>query len=78
VGRPPQELVRGWGRPPICKASRPDHGLGIQATHNLVEEGNKGTIVGKGISAKSAEMRVKALGFEEGLRKRGLSFDPIK
>jgi hypothetical protein len=34
--------MRGWGRPPICKASRPDHGLGIRATHNLVEEGKKG------------------------------------
>jgi hypothetical protein len=48
VGRPPQELMRGWGRPPICKASRPDHGLGIRATHNLAEEGKKGSVVGAG------------------------------
>jgi hypothetical protein len=42
VGRPPQELMRGWGRAPICKAFRPDHRLGIRATHNLAEEGKKG------------------------------------
>jgi hypothetical protein len=34
--------MRGWGRTPICKAFRPDHRLGIGATHNLVEEGKKG------------------------------------
>jgi hypothetical protein len=68
VGRPPQELMRGWGRPPICKASRPDHGLGIRATHNLVEEGKKGSVVGRGRPAKSAEMRAEALGSEEGLK----------
>ena len=33
--------MRGWGRAPICKASRPDHRLGIQATDNIVEGGNK-------------------------------------
>jgi hypothetical protein len=50
--------MRGWGRPPICKASRPDHGLGIQATHNLVGKGKKGKHGGQGRrSAKSAETR---------------------
>jgi hypothetical protein len=39
--------MRGWGRLPICKASRPEHGLGIQATHNLVEEGKIGRHYGK-------------------------------
>jgi hypothetical protein len=48
VGRPPQELMRGWGRPPICKASRPDHGLGIRATHNLAGKGKKGKCGGQG------------------------------
>jgi hypothetical protein len=47
VGRPPQELMRGWGRAPICKASRPDHGLGIRATHNLAERGKKGRCGGQ-------------------------------
>ena len=42
MGRPPQELMRGWGRAPICKDFRPDHGLGIQDTQNIIEEGNKG------------------------------------
>jgi hypothetical protein len=34
--------MRGWGRASICKAFKPDHGLGISSTHNLVEEGKKG------------------------------------
>jgi hypothetical protein len=38
--------MRGWSRWPIRKASRPNHGLGIHATHNLVEEGKKGRVVG--------------------------------
>jgi hypothetical protein len=57
VGRPPQELMRGWGRPPICKASIPDHGLGIQATCNLAEKGKKGRHGGGGRPAKSAKRR---------------------
>jgi hypothetical protein len=68
VGRPPQVLMWGWGRFPICKASRPNHGLGIQATQNLAEEGKKGSRVGRGRPMKSAEMRVEALGFEEVLK----------
>ena len=48
MGRPPQELMRGWGRLPISKASRPDHRLGIRATHNLAEEGKKGSVMGRG------------------------------
>jgi hypothetical protein len=47
VGRPPQELMRGWGRAPICKDFRPDHGPGIQATHNIDEEGKKGRCGGQ-------------------------------
>jgi hypothetical protein len=42
VGRPPQELMMGWGRMPIYKAFRPNHILGIRDTHNIVEEGKKG------------------------------------
>jgi hypothetical protein len=60
--------MRGWSRLPICKASRPDHGLGIQETHNLARKGKKGKCGGKrGKSVKSAETRDKALGFEEEL-----------
>jgi hypothetical protein len=66
VGRPPQELMRVWGRPPICKASRPDHGLGIQATHNLAEEGKKGSMVGRGDLQECRDER-EALGSKEGL-----------
>jgi hypothetical protein len=33
--------MRGWGRPPIYKASRPEKRLGIQATRNLAKEGKK-------------------------------------
>jgi hypothetical protein len=47
VGRPPQGLMRGWGRPPICKASKPNHTLGVQATHNLAERGKKGRCRGQ-------------------------------
>ena len=68
MGRPPQELMRGWGRSPICKASRPDHELRIRATHNLAEEGEKGSGVGGGRPLKSENMRVEALGSEEGLK----------
>jgi len=47
VGRPPQDVMRGWGRAHICKAFRPDHKLGIRATCNIVEEGNKGRCGGQ-------------------------------
>jgi hypothetical protein len=49
--------MRGWGKPSIFKAYRPDHGLGIQSTHNLVEEGKKGTVVSRGRPEKSEDMR---------------------
>jgi hypothetical protein len=61
--------MRGWGRPPIFKASRPDHGMGIWATHNLARKDKKGKRGGqRGKSAKSAETRAEALGTEEGLK----------
>jgi hypothetical protein len=65
----PQELMRGWGRLPICKASRPNHRLGIWATHNLSIKGKKGRHGGhRGKkSAKSEKTRDEALGFEEEL-----------
>ena len=69
MGRPPQELMRGWGRPPICKASELDHGLGFRATRNLVEEGKKGSLVcAGGGPTKNAETRAKTLGSEKGLK----------
>ena len=49
--------MTGWGRVPICKASKPHHGLGIRATRNFVEEGKKGSVVDRGRPMKSAEMR---------------------
>jgi hypothetical protein len=56
VGRPPQELIRGWGKPPICKAFGPDHVLGIGAICNLAKEGKKGSVVwAEGTVAKNAE-----------------------
>jgi hypothetical protein len=58
--------MRGWGRLPIGKASRPDHGLGIQSTRNLVEEGKKGSVVGRGRPAKKMQRRERKL---SGLRK---------
>ena len=68
---PPQESMRGWGKLPIRKDSRPDHGLGIQATHNLSEEGKKGSVVGRGrpmkkCRDKSGNSRVR------GRTKRGI------
>jgi hypothetical protein len=61
--------MRGRGRPPICKASRLDHGLGFRATHNLVEEGKKGSMVwvGGGLR-KNTETKEKNLGSKEGLK----------
>jgi hypothetical protein len=71
VGRPPQELMWGWGRPPICKASRADHRLGFVATRNLAEEGKKGSVVWSGGGLrKNAEMRVENLKSEEGLKEK--------
>jgi hypothetical protein len=68
VERPPQELMRGWVRSPIGKACKPDHGLGIQATSNLVKGSKKGSGVGKGRPVKSVETRVEVVSFEEGLK----------
>jgi hypothetical protein len=47
VGRPPQDLMRGWGRAPVRKASRPDRGLGIRSTCNISERGKKGSCGGE-------------------------------
>jgi hypothetical protein len=69
VERTPQELMRGWGAPPIYKASGPDHGLGIRATGNLVEEGKKGSVVvDRGRPLKNAETKEENLGSKEGLK----------
>jgi hypothetical protein len=62
VGRPPQELMRGWGRPTICKAFGPDHGLGIRATRNLAEE------VGREDRQRMQRRARNTLGSKEGLR----------
>jgi hypothetical protein len=47
--------MRGWGILPIHKASRPDHRPGIRATYNLIEEGKKGSVVGRGRPAKKMQ-----------------------
>jgi hypothetical protein len=61
--------MRGWGKPPICKDFRPDHGLGIRATHNLFREGKKGSVVvDRGRLAKNTKTRVEILGSKEGLK----------
>jgi hypothetical protein len=44
--------MRRWGIPPIRKASKHDNGLGIRATHKLVEEGKEESVVGRGRLAK--------------------------
>jgi len=68
VGRPPQELMRGWSRPPICKASKLDHRLGIQATCNLAGKGKKGKCGGhRGKYAKSEKTSTKSLGLKKEL-----------
>jgi hypothetical protein len=70
--------MRGWGKPPICKASGPDHGLGFQDTLNLVEEGKKGSVVWVGGGpTKNAKKRAETLGSEEGLKEK-VSSDHIK
>jgi hypothetical protein len=58
VGRPPQELMRGWGIALIRKAPRPDRGLGIRATRDLVDRGEKGRCGGqREKTAKSVETK---------------------
>jgi hypothetical protein len=66
VGRPYQELMRGWGRASIFKDFRPDHGLRIRATHNIVEEGKKGKHGGKRKTCEEKQRRETKL---SGLRK---------
>jgi hypothetical protein len=70
VGRPPQELMRGWGITPIRKFSRPDRGLGIRATCDLAERGEKGRCGGKrkNTPAKSTETGSESWGFKEELK----------
>ena len=70
MGRPPQELMRGWGITLICKATRPDCGLGIRATHDFAERGEKGRCGGqrKNTPAKSAETGSESQGFKEELK----------
>jgi hypothetical protein len=69
VGRPPQELMRGWGRLPICMDSIADNRLEIRATRNLTGKDKKGKHGGgqKGKSTKSEEMRDETLRFKEKL-----------
>jgi hypothetical protein len=57
VGIPPEELMRGWGKVPIFKDFRPYHRLGIQATHNLAEEGKKGRCGGKRKACEEKQRR---------------------
>jgi hypothetical protein len=55
-GEAPQELMRGWGRPPIRKALRPDYGWKIRATHNLAGGCKKESVgVGRGKGEEIAE-----------------------
>jgi hypothetical protein len=43
---PPQELMRRWGRVPICKATKPNHELGIQTHVTLLRKEIKEVIRG--------------------------------
>ena len=60
--------MRGWGIPPICKASKLYTRLGIQATHKLVEEGKEEVWWAEEDLQKNAETRAETLGPEEGLK----------
>jgi hypothetical protein len=61
----------GWGIAFIRKDSILDHELGIRATRDLVERGEKGWCgrQRKNKSLKSAETRSKSQGFKEYLEK---------
>jgi hypothetical protein len=69
VGRSPQELMRGWGRAPISKASIPDCGLGIIATRKLDERGKKGRCGGKRETCKECRGE-ESFGFKEELENK--------
>jgi hypothetical protein len=57
-GEAPQELMRGWGGPPIRKALRPDHGRKIHATHNLAGGCKKESVgVGRGEGERRLQRR---------------------
>jgi hypothetical protein len=69
VGRPPQELMRDGADCPSVRLPDLTTDWGIQATHNLVEGGKKGSVVDRGRPAeKNAETREETLGSEEGLK----------
>jgi hypothetical protein len=53
----PQELMRRWGRVPICKVSMPDHELGIQTHETLLRKAIKEVI--RGIEGDMQESRVE-------------------
>ena len=44
----PHELMRDGGEPPIRGGLRPDHCVGIRATHNLAEKEKAGKRCGRG------------------------------
>jgi hypothetical protein len=58
--------MRGWGIALIRKASITDRGLGIRATHNLAERGEKGRCGGwmKNTLAKSEETGSESWGIQ--------------
>jgi hypothetical protein len=61
--------MRGWGRLPICKASKPDHELEIRATRNIAKKSKKGSVVGRWrVAKKKAETRKGTLRYEEGMK----------
>jgi hypothetical protein len=51
----PQELMRIWGRVPICESSRPDHELGIRTHATLMRKARKEVIQGIEIDMQEIE-----------------------
>jgi hypothetical protein len=53
----PQELIRRWGKVPICKDSRTYHELGIQTHTTFIRKERKKLILGAKTDLQEEELR---------------------
>jgi hypothetical protein len=62
--------MRRWGRVPICKASRPDHELGIQTHATLLRKERKEVIHGTEGRGRSAKKQSRKTNLEKKRKER--------
>jgi hypothetical protein len=74
-GKASSRVNEGWGRLPIGKASRPDHGLG-DSSHTQSFQGRQvRKRGGQGETCEECRDGSRALGSEEGLKVKTVSSD---